>query len=77
MLADIAATGGMDDAEDETPSVKVPEEKARRRGRKPLPDSLPRRDVEHLPAEGCTCRACGGALRKVGEDVTEILDLAY
>jgi transposase len=30
--------------------------------------------VEHLPAEGCTCRACGGALRKVGEDVTEILE---
>ncbi len=74
VLADIAATGGTNDAEDETASAVAPEEKARRRGRKPLPDSLPRRDVEHLPAEGCACRSCGGALRKVGEDVTEILE---
>jgi hypothetical protein len=70
VLADIAASGGADDAEDEAASAKTPEEKARRRGRKPLPDSLPRRDVEHLPAEGCTWRACGGALRQVGEDVS-------
>jgi transposase len=73
VLADIAASGGADDAEDEAASPKAPE-KARRRGRKPLPGSLPRRDVEHLPAEGCTCRSCGGALRVAGEDVTEILD---
>jgi transposase len=74
VLADIAAAGGADDAEDGSASAKAPEEKARRRGRKPLPDSLPRRDVEHLPAAGCACRSCGGALRKVGEDVTEILE---
>lgn len=74
VLADIAAAGGADDTEDETASAKAPEEKARRRGRKPLPEGLPRRDVEHLPAEGCACRACGGMLRKVGEDFTEILE---
>ena len=74
VLADIAAAGGADDAEDDTASAKAPEEKARRRGRKPLPEGLPRRDIEHLPAAGCTCSACGGALRKVGEDVTEILE---
>lgn len=76
VLADIAASGGAGDAEDESASAsaKAPEEKAQRRGRKPLPDSLPRRDVEHLPAEGCACRSCGGALRKVGEDITEILE---
>lgn len=74
VLADIAAAGGTDDAEDEAASTKAPEEKERRRGRKPLPDSLSRRDVEHLPAEGCTCRSCGGALRKVGESVTEVLE---
>ena len=73
MLADIAASGGADDAEDEAASAKAPEVKARRRGRKPLPENLPRRNVEHLRAEGCTCRACGGALPKVGEDLTEIL----
>jgi transposase len=74
VLADIAAASGAGDAEDEAASAKAPEDKAPRRGRKPLPNNLPRRDVEHLPAEGCTCRACGGALRKVGEDVTEILE---
>ena len=46
VLADIAASGGADDAADEAASAKAPEEKAPRRGRKPLPDSLPRRDVE-------------------------------
>jgi hypothetical protein len=72
VLADIAAAGGADDAEDEAASTKAPEEKVRRRSRRPLPDSLPRRDVEHLPAGGCACRACGGVLRKVGEDVERV-----
>jgi transposase len=74
VLADIAAAGGTGDAADDTSSAKAPEEKARRRGRRPLPDSLPRRDVEHLPSGGCACVACGGVLRKVGEDLTEILE---
>jgi transposase len=74
LLVDIAASGGADDAEDAAVSTKGAEDKARRRGRRPLPENLPRRDVEHLPAEGCACRSCGGALRKVGEDVTEILE---
>lgn len=74
VLAEIAAAGGLDEAADDTSSAEAPEAKARRCGRRPLPESLPRREVEHLPAEGCTCRACGGALRKVGEDVTEILE---
>jgi transposase len=39
-----------------------------------LSENLPRREVEHLPAGGCACRCCGGALRKVGEDITEILE---
>ena len=40
--------------------------------RRALPPHLPSRDVVHEPS--CTCPACGGAMRKVGEDVTEILD---
>jgi len=74
VLADLAASGGADNADDETASAKAPDEKVRRRGRRPLPENLPRREVEHLPAGGCACRHCGGALRKVGEDVTEILE---
>ena len=41
--------------------------------RKPLPEHLPRDTVEHLPAE-CACPDCGGALKKLGEDVTEVLE---
>ncbi len=45
---------------------------AKKPGRKPLPEHLPRREVRHEAA--CACAACGGPLRQVGEDVTEILD---
>lgn len=45
---------------------------ARKPVRRPLPETLPRDVVEH-PAP-CACPACGGVLRKLGEDVTEILD---
>ena len=41
--------------------------------RKPLPEHLPRDTVEHRPAE-CACPDCGGALKKLGEDVTEVLE---
>ncbi len=40
--------------------------------RRPLPEHLPREVVEH-PAPAC-CPTCGGTLRPLGEDVTEILD---
>ena len=40
--------------------------------RKPLPDHLPREEEVHEPA--CTCPNCGGAMRKLGEDVTEVLE---
>ena len=40
--------------------------------RKPLPDHLPREVELHEPS--CTCPNCGGAMRKLGEDVTEVLD---
>lgn len=40
--------------------------------RRPLPDHLPRQVVTHSTA--CTCPGCGGELRRLGEDVTEVLD---
>ena len=40
--------------------------------RRPLPEHLPREEVHHPAA--CSCPHCGGALRRIGEDVTETLD---
>jgi len=40
--------------------------------RRPLPEHLPREQVVHEPA--CNCPDCGIAMRKIGEDVSEVLD---
>jgi transposase len=40
--------------------------------RRPLPEHLPRTRVEHTPA--CACPDCGTAMRRIGEDVAEILE---
>ena len=41
--------------------------------RRPLPGHLPRERVVYPVPSACPC--CGGALRKLGEDVTETLEL--
>src|SRR5271169_3907732 len=42
-------------------------------GRKPLPDHLPRERVMHEAPPACT--SCSGTvLRKIGEDITEVLE---
>jgi transposase len=59
--------------EPEQPAAPASAKTERRKPvRRPLPDSLPREVVEH-PAP-CACPKCGGALRPLGEDVTEVLD---
>lgn len=40
--------------------------------RRPLPDYLPREEVVHDAA--CVCPKCGGALRRLGEEVSEVLE---
>lgn len=47
-------------------------EQSRKPARRPLPDHLPREEIIHQGA--CSCPQCGGALRKIGTDVTETLD---
>jgi transposase len=44
-----------------------------RRASRELPAHLPRETVVHSP-ENCSCPACGSAMRKLGEDVSEMLD---
>src|SRR5213080_2302149 len=45
---------------------------ARKPARRPLPEHLPREEMTH-PAP-CACPTCGGALRRIGEEITETLD---
>jgi len=54
----------------EIPAAR-PEQK-QRPARRPLPEHLPRETVEHIPA--CTCPECGATMRKIGEDVAEVLE---
>ena len=51
-----------------TGETSLPEKRKRRA----LPDHLPREEVRHEPQGDCT--QCGGTLKQVGEDITEILD---
>lgn len=48
--------------------IETPEKPARRR----LPPHLPRQEEVHEPS--CTCPNCGGEMRRLGEDVTEVLE---
>lgn len=50
---------------------RVPRERA---GRQPQPEHLPRVEHHYEPAS-CTCGECGGALVKIGEDISEQLDV--
>ena len=46
--------------------------------RRALPAHLPRETVVHVSSSvrnGCTCAQCGGKLRKLGQDVAEMLEL--
>jgi transposase len=59
-------------APDEPAAPTDAETPRRKPARKPLPETLPRDVVEH--AAPCACPKCGGSLRPLGEDVTEVLD---
>lgn len=60
-------------AERSTPEATDTGDKpTRQHSRKPLPDHLMRHDEVLSP--GAECKACGGALKTVGEDVTEELE---
>ena len=52
----------------------TPRVKTKPTGRKPLPAELPRIEHRHEPAS-CSCGACGQTLVKIGEDITEQLDV--
>ena len=71
--AEAAPSGPEPEAsEPEAPEPEAPARPRRKPKRKPLPENLPRDIVEHPTA--CACPECGGALRRLGEDATEILE---
>jgi transposase len=53
--------------------VKVPAFERRKPARRPLPEHLPRERIVYPTPSSCPC--CGGTLHKLGEDVTETLEL--
>ena len=60
--------------QDDQPGDTVARPKRPRAGRQPLPAHLPRIEHRHEP-EFCTCGQCGKNLVKIGEDVSEQLDV--
>lgn len=56
----------------EQPDVEISEDHKTKPVRKALPDHLPRQELVLDP--GAACAACGGKLKRVGEDVTEELE---
>jgi transposase len=53
--------------------IEVRSFERRRPARRPLPEHLPRERIVYPALAACPC--CGGALHKIGEDVTETLEL--
>ena len=47
---------------------------SKRRPMRELPEHLARETVIHTPVHGCTCAACGAALREIGQDISEVLE---
>jgi transposase len=71
---DIAALEAEVEQLDEQAGSGVTKPKRLRAGRQPLPVHLPRIEHRHEP-ESCQCGQCGKDLVKIGEDITEQLDV--
>ena len=78
-LEDLGVSVACDAAENDVPEANGSEDQtpaarrvSRRRGRMTLSESLDRERIVLDPGE--TCPECGGALRLVGEDVSQILE---
>ena len=71
-LEDLAEQQALTQPDDAAPAVPVADNEVLKPARRPLPEHLPRETVNHPTA--CACPQCGGELRRLGEDVTEVLD---
>lgn len=71
MIEDLQESEGASRAERSPEAAALCEDK-QKPARRPLPDHLLRETVTHNTA--CMCPKCGGELRRLGEDVTEVLE---
>jgi len=76
LASDIAAAEAKlaQEQEEKPATTPVPKPPRPRAGRQPLPEHLPRIEHHHEP-ESCTCGKCGSDLVKIGEDISEQLDV--
>lgn len=74
VLADIAAVHAEIEQIATPAKTTVARPSRSRAGRQPLPDHLPRIEHRHEPSS-CQCGQCGNDLIKIGEDITEQLDV--
>ena len=73
-LDELQATHAENTAASHTPAVAAPiANVAAKSARKPLPEHLPREVRKYLPKQEA-CPDCGGELKSLGEDVSEILE---
>src|SRR5258708_3981104 len=73
-LEELAAAGGEDETKAETARVHVQGFTRRQATRRNFPADLPRRRIVHPAPTSCPC--CGGSkFSKIGEDITETLDV--
>ena len=57
----------------EADEERLPAAETSKPKRRPIPDHVPRNEIEITPTDGA-CGSCGGTLRRLGEDVTEELE---
>ena len=72
-LDELATARAEQPAASPTPGAPAPATPGRKPARRPLPGHLPRQKRTILPKE-TACPDCGGALKALGEDVSEILE---
>src|ERR1700732_2777181 len=73
-LDELQATQAENTAASQTPAVAAADAKVNEKpARRPLPEHLPREVRKYLPKQEA-CPDCGGKLKPLGEDVSEILE---
>src|SRR5580692_72098 len=72
-LEDLQLAQAAEQSTETCPAESSPSVANEKPGRHPLPEHLPRQSQTHEPKQSA-CPDCGGGLRKLGEDVSEMLE---